>query len=834
MTISQERSMVTTVTTDRVEFATTGARRGRDCPWLVQGDIQRADGKRETLLIIAEPTEPSKQGAMCAKFIAAIRDVYAASTHNDPILALTAAIEAANDALYHNNRSTTPGTRVFLGLTCLVMRDHDLIICQVPPTQLILAQNGSPVILPSFDTWRADYQPHTDSGQQGLGAAETATPVLYRAVLEEGDLIVLCSSNLARLLATDDEGDLGPLLGTDPHLAVEYLHNLAERNGLDPAYAAAINPQFAAGGTLSETFAPGQTEEEGWDEPLDQEPARQQGGERWLERSLREMRDWSGIIPWPRRGGGRIVPLHRSRGGPRSLQDDLNHDPLAHTAPLDDDLDDTFAPPAPQEFRATAATAPAPEEYDEQEYADLDDGDRGYESDERDDAPPAYQSPRVAGRAANKRGGIGQALGAAVAFVVLIFGSALERLLPPCGRRQNERFLERSRNRVWPLGNLERHGASRPRMGSTMPLIALVILVALGITLTVSVRNRQIRGEQQRFDAALANVATQREAALGTADKLAAYNRLLVLPESLNTIVGADKPGRPERIAAERTAIVGALDQVAGVERLPPTNIQVVAPLTGATGASGARPQVVASGGQQFVLRDGTVYSVDSRAQTLVRLLGKGDTISGVSVGQIVGITWRVDTLFAFTETHGFVRTTTGWTTMPLAATGRKASAVESFDGNLYFLEPERGQIVKFASGSFAQTPQPWSSTRATTDLSLAVDFAIDMDIYILLSDGRVLDYFQGELKTSFAPVTVPPFAGTSAITIAPEGRWIYLVDPKEGRIMRLGRDGNLANIYKPVTDAPALTNVRDIAIDESTGTLYLLTDAELIAVRLP
>ena len=129
MTISQERMVLTASTAGRVEFATAGARRGASCPWLVQGEVRRDNGVREELYIIAEPTEPTQRGGMGAKFIAAIRDVYAASTHDDPIVALTAAIEAANDALYHSNRSTAPGLRVVLGLTCLVLRNQDLIIC---------------------------------------------------------------------------------------------------------------------------------------------------------------------------------------------------------------------------------------------------------------------------------------------------------------------------------------------------------------------------------------------------------------------------------------------------------------------------------------------------------------------------------------------------------------------------------------------------------------------------------------------------------------------------------------------------------------------------------
>jgi hypothetical protein len=305
MTISQERTVLTTTAAGRVEFATAGARRGAGCPWLVQGEIRRGDGVREELYIIAEPTEPTQRGGMGAKFIAAIRDVYAASTHDDPIVALTAAIEAANDALFHSNRSAAPGLRVVLGLTCLLVREHDLIICQVPPTQLLLAQNGAPVILPSFDSWRADYQPHESGDQQGLGATETATPLLFRAVLEEGDLIVLCSTNLARLLANDDDDHLGPLLGNDPREAAEFLRERAERNGLDPAYGMVIAPEPA---TSPAGSAPARgyddDAEEGWDDAEDEAP-QPRTGERWIDRSLREMREWSRVIPWRRRGGGR-------------------------------------------------------------------------------------------------------------------------------------------------------------------------------------------------------------------------------------------------------------------------------------------------------------------------------------------------------------------------------------------------------------------------------------------------------------------------------------------------------------------------------------------------
>lgn len=843
MTISQERTVLTASTAGRVEFATAGARRGASCPWLVQGEVRRDDGVREQLYIIAEPTEPTQRGGMGAKFIGAIRDVYAASTHDDPIVALTAAIEAANDALYHSNRSTAPGLRVVLGLTCLVLRNQDLIICQVAPTQLLLAQNGAPVVLPSFDTWRADYQPHEAGDQQGLGATETATPLLYRAVLEEGDLIVLCSTNLARLMATDDEESLGPLLGNDPHEAAEFLRERAERNGLDPAYGMVIapTPESSSDAMVRDDEYEANDPQDSWDDDGDL-PAEARTGERWIDRSLREMRGWSHVIPWRRRGGGRIVPLRPTRTEDQAINNEPEElYPAARAVRYEEEQDEAPEEQYDASYHAATATDEVVEE-DEDEapsgYASTAANYLDYDDDEDEEPQPSVRrqaQARVAGRAAARpRGGLMQMLGSVVAFGFVVVGSALERVLPAGGRRKSERFLEGSRNRVWPLGNLERHATRGPRVGRALPLIALVVVLIAGVVLTLSVRNRQIRGEQQRFDNALAQIGQQREAALGSADKLAAYNQLLVLPDSLGKIPGAEKPGRPERIAAERAAIAAAVDQVAGVERLSAEMVQLVAAPPAAGSATTGRPQIVAHDGKQYVLVGGIVYNADPRAKAMTRILGKGDNVGGVSVGQVVGIVWRVDTLFAFTETQGFVLGGSGWTTTPLAATGRKAAAVESFDGNLYFLEPERGQIVKFASGSYAQTPQPWSSTKATTDLSLAIDFSIDRDIYILLSDGRILDYFQGEMKTSFAPTTVPPLAGASAITTSEGGRWLFLVDPKEGRIVRVGRDGTIAGIYKPVDGAQSIAGARDIAVDGATGTIYVLTDAGVVSVRLP
>src|SRR5947207_290269 len=218
MTISRER-------TTSAQFALRDGQQADDCPQLLSAEIAglAAADPRDALHIICEPVEPTPRAAhIVVAMMAAIRDAYAESDRGDPIAAIAAAVEAANDVLYTKNRAGAPNLRVFLGVTCLVIRDRDLAICQVPPTQAIVAQNGTPIALPELVSWRGDYQPRAGDpylgheGPHGLGMHAEALPLLFRASLEPGDLITLCSSNLAALLADEE---LAPLVGDDPAAA---------------------------------------------------------------------------------------------------------------------------------------------------------------------------------------------------------------------------------------------------------------------------------------------------------------------------------------------------------------------------------------------------------------------------------------------------------------------------------------------------------------------------------------------------------------------------------------------------------------------------------------
>ncbi|MDP9371906.1 MAG: hypothetical protein M3Q65_05525 [Chloroflexota bacterium] len=847
MTISRERTGATTATGHAL-FGTRDGRRDDRCPQIALGAVPQPGGgatDAATLYIICEPVEPTARAVpVGASVMAAIRDIYGASDGHDPVAALAAAIEAANDVLYQKNRAVAPGLRVVLGVTCLLVRDDELIICQVPPTQAILAQDGTPIALPELESWRGDYQPRGDDGAYGLGMHATVTPRLFRATLEEGDLLTLCSSNLAAVLAEDG---VGPLIGDDPEAGRDYLADLAARHRLDPAYAAVIAPPPpSAGGPVVTSRPGGETApslaDDGDEVPDDFAPREGAGGvsKGWLDRSLREMRERTRVIHWPRRdpSRARIVPLRGREGVDQRLHGDFGPPSGAFGDRQADDK--TFVLYRRHNEGLDVRSRPddeanggrwSGERFGGTALADGEGDEVGHEG-EREEQDTLGR-PR-------RQTGAGQALWSAAAFAVLIAGAVRDRIRPVGGRGGRTAPAGEGRAPAWPIGSLERwdrgRGLRLPH-GRWTPLLIVAAIGVFAVVLVVSVRGHRAQAAEDRFTAALDRVAADREAAVAAPDRLAARGQLLALRDGLTGLETEGRPGREERVAAERAALATAIDRVDGVERLGGGQVQLLAPPpVPADGVTG-RPQLVIGGGQQFLLINGTAYAADGRGKGWSRILAKGDSVAGVGVGQLLGLVWRVDSLFAFDERYGYVRDAAGaWSALPVAVSGRKALAADSFGGNLYLLEAERGQITKLTSGDFASPPQPWSSAKVNGELTMAVDLTIDKNIYVLLSDGRTLDFFAGELKGAFAPAVVPPLAGATAIHAPADGKGLYLADPREGRIVRLSREGAVTGIFKAAEGqgAPSFSGAREIAVDESAGIAYILADGGLLRVQLP
>ncbi len=199
--------------------------------------------------VAVEPLEFTPRGverAMLAR--AAIEDALRRMATLEPSLALARAFAAADAAVAADNRPPDDvpwERRSLVGATAFVVDARGMTLAQTPPAQAIVVQDGQAYAFPDLRSWRADYDPGQPVFEPApLGAGQGARPLLYRSVAAPGDVILLCSSTVARLLA--HQGKPGrtrrdeALRSGEADRILDLLENTVAASDLDDAFALAI------------------------------------------------------------------------------------------------------------------------------------------------------------------------------------------------------------------------------------------------------------------------------------------------------------------------------------------------------------------------------------------------------------------------------------------------------------------------------------------------------------------------------------------------------------------------------------------------------------------
>ena len=379
---------------------------------------------------------------------------------------------------------------------------------------------------------------------------------------------------------------------------------------------------------------------------------------------------------------------------------------------------------------------------------------------------------------------------------------------------------------------LQRLRSRSPRFElSRFAIALLVIVVVVGGAIAIYTRSAsQSASREGRFGSGITEV-DQRPADVPTA-----YAMLIDARAELAELaeLATDDASR-EQIAAHQATIDGALAELSVAS--PVVGTQVVGSFPAPP--SGVKPQVVTADGRLFLLSD-AVYEVDPINAVLVQLLKPGDVVGDGQVLAPHAISWNDDRLMAVDAKRAYTLdpSTGQWQAQSLAtfetAGHVDATAADSFDGNLYLLNPTAGKILKFQADAYAATPEDWVGNVAKDDMKSAVDFAIDGHVYVLLSDGRVLDFLRSRLEATFAPTVVPPLSNATAIVAEPDQSFIYVLHGPDGRILRLTRDGALAQQITMGDAADRLRGAISLAVDENRGIAWVVTGTSIVTVRLP
>jgi len=376
-----------------------------------------------------------------------------------------------------------------------------------------------------------------------------------------------------------------------------------------------------------------------------------------------------------------------------------------------------------------------------------------------------------------------------------------------------------------------------------IPLVALLIVGGYSVYRDWSTRTQ--------FEAKLDAARLERDIALSNAGSPPQarenWQEVIVLAsEAEKTQPGA------EEIQALLVQAAAAIDRIDGVTRLAsPTKLYDYT-------APDSRPtHIIVSGLDMYVLDRGAgqvYHHVLNEVSNALRnpddnqvLMRETQPIDDQTLGMLVDIAWRKDggdtqrgTLLVLDRNGLLVEFDPSWEQQKLQVLGgkdvwRNPVALETFDANLYLLDPAANQIFKYPDKQFGSAPLTWM--QAEGDLSTAVDLGIDGSIYVTHDSGKMNKYFGGE-PVEFAVREIPkPLLGANALHMDIEEvtQYVYIADASDRRIVQLKRDGAFIRQFRPPAEEEAIFDqLSGLSVDERVGKLYYIAGKALYVNDLP
>ena len=226
-------------------------------------------------------------------------------------------------------------------------------------------------------------------------------------------------------------------------------------------------------------------------------------------------------------------------------------------------------------------------------------------------------------------------------------------------------------------------------------------------------------------------------------------------------------------------------------------------------------------------------------------VVAKGDPVGDKTFGDLLDMTW-VDAatanqrsmlhvmdvagqLIGYDEVYAqkpLTITKTGWVTPQLIA---------GYMGNLYVADPGANQVWKYAptANGYEGEPVGWFPNEKKPDMTGLVSIGIDGHIWLLHSDGRLLKFLSGEQRPFNWQDLPTPLNGPTALALSQDGDRLYVADPGNARIIEATKDGKFLRQFR-AREGDLLRDVKDLVLDESKATFYILTSNQLYKAAVP
>lgn len=798
--------------------------------------------RKGQLIIVAEAAGDVSRGREACTLVAqTLHATFYESSSGSLTSALRQAMHAANTALYQYNFQSPPHKRTMIGVSAAVLHGSDLYLAQVSPCQAFVSHAGKLRALPNPVGWIGGAQSGPALGSTGmLGTSLGSEPEFFRSVLQPGDSVALCSSNIARLLSRSQGEEL--LCFADAGAIAEGLYTLCRRASLPEAHAVVIE-------VLSALSAEAQHA------PLSAVGVSERG-----KLAVGKVGAWLGDVATeaqlavqgrPRPKEGANGPAEAAPPAPTAVgQALLDTVPVGDAEPLplsaflgEGDYGGVVRPPAPKRDRRI--------DLGDNTGTPLD-----FTALPKRGSPP---TPSLGERA------------------TLPFRRVLVGMLGnvASGPRRSRRALEDG-----PRQSPKVRGLSYRRTRPPFPWVNLgVLCILFGLLVVVGLRANRSR-DASTAQVAITAVQSALQAARAATTSDAAQAQLTLAADNLEKIEPLIASGlittsktvtwrsyqallQDYDAAMAQINQIGFFDDFATLFTLP-SAAQRIQRLVLAPDSA----QVVPTFTENVYVLDnqGTVF-VRTPADTAPRaLLADGYTAAGVTVGKISELLWRNDQPLALERNPdpsnpfmiAYLSGSDGWFSTNLPGSEwlpeGDTAPMTSFGGNLYVWNATAQkyygvatQLLKYGTGRYADVPDEWITARDPKASDNVVSVAIDGNVYLLHSDASISVYDGGSFAKRFAaPDLLTPVVAVSRFCITPDETnpdnpleitrpgHIYILDTQNERVLQLSKsDGRLIQQMQARTQGP-LNQLTDVQVDEGRSVVYLANGGSVLRAKLP
>lgn len=161
------------------------------------------------------------------------------------------------------------------------------------------------------------------------------------------------------------------------------------------------------------------------------------------------------------------------------------------------------------------------------------------------------------------------------------------------------------------------------------------------------------------------------------------------------------------------------------------------------------------------------------------------------------------------------------------AAAGYSLAGLKIYENKAYSLDTSAGQILRFSQSKPGSWSAPETWLKKPADFSQGKDLALDGNIYAITA-GTIQKFTKGEPQ-AFSPAELKQgLKDASKIFTEKAGKFLYISDPKNSRIVIFNKDGSLA---KQLT-SPRFSELKDAWADETAKTIYAIAGNSLVRFK--